>query len=137
MLYAGDDIPKAPREVSHYYGNVVRSLFIINAILLLASGTTAVEMPLSEGGAVFFAIVLIILAGITNPAQKWIHYVNEVIAVLGVALFAQSALAHYRAGVHPSDPSFFFIEILSILFLAALYYSTKTVRAILLHQKMM
>lgn len=135
MPYEGDDMtPQAhvPPNLPHYYGGAVRALFIACAILLLMGGTLSADLPLSEGQTVFFAIVLMVTAGITNPAQRWIHWINEICAVIGILIFAPSAFAHYRAGVRFADPSMFLIEMLSVLFLISLYYATKTIRGMLL-----
>lgn len=123
-------------NLPHYYGGVVRTLFIVNAAVLLIAASTGADLPLSDGGTVFSAIVLIIAAGVTNPTQVWIHWINEMLSIVGIALFAMSAISHYRAGMHLSDPPFFFIEVLALLFLLSLYYATKTIRGVLLRRKM-
>lgn len=119
----------------HYYGGVVRALFIVAALVLLIAKTVGAELPLSLTGSVVTAVLLIVAAGITTPVLVWIQWINEVFALWGTLLFGTSAIEHYRAGSTIADTSFFAVEVLAILFLIALYYATKTVRGILLRAK--
>lgn len=132
MVYEGESdgsISVPPhRKIPHYYGNNVRVIFVISAIVLIIAQSTGADLPLSTKGAVFGAIVLVILAGITNPAQGWIHWANEFMAMFGVLLFGTSAIDHYRAGLSVFDSSFAYIETLALLSLLALYFTTRTVR---------
>lgn len=114
----------------HYYGGIVRMLFIAAGLVLLVAATTGATLPLSGNAAIVSAIVLVVLAGVTNPSQLWIHWVNGIIAIFETALFGVSAYNHYHASNIVSDPSFFFVEVLAVLFLVSLYYATKTIRGI-------
>ncbi|MCR4333647.1 MAG: hypothetical protein NUV60_01300, partial [Patescibacteria group bacterium] len=82
-------------EIPHYHGNAVRAIFVAGAILLIVAKSTGAEIPLSTFGTVFGAVMLVVAAGITNPAQFWIHWVNAVIAVYGTLLFGSTAVEHY------------------------------------------
>jgi len=116
------------RVIPHYYGNNVRVLFVVGAVVLIIAQSTGAELPMSTTGAVISAVILAIVAGITNPAQGWIHWANEFIAMFGVLLFGTSAIDHYRSGLSIFDPSFAYIETLALLSLLALYFATRTVR---------
>lgn len=116
------------REIPHYHGDNVRVIFVVSAVVLIVAQSTGAELPLSTTAAVIGAILLVILAGITNPAQGWIHWANEFIAMFGVLLFGTSAIDHYRAGLSVFDSSFAYIETLALLSLIALYFTTRTVR---------
>jgi hypothetical protein len=74
------------------------------------------------------AVLLVITAGITNPAEGWIHWMNAFIAVFGTLLFGTTAVGHYRAGTSIFDASFLYIEALALLSLIALYFTTRTIR---------
>ncbi len=119
-------------DIPHYHGNEVRALFLIGALVLILGQSTGAELPLSSGGAVLFAAALVIAAGITNPRQTWIHWVNGLFAVIGTLLFGTAAVNHYRAGTEAVAWSFVYVEALALLSLTALYFTTRTIRGILL-----
>lgn len=134
MTFEGDGgeiIP--PRKIRpHYHGDEVRGLFVVSALVIIFAQSTGAELPLSTTGAVFSAAVLVIAAGITNPKQTWIHWVNAFFAIVGTLLFGTAAVDHYRAGISVFEPSFIYVEALAFLSLVALYYTTRTIRGILL-----
>lgn len=129
MTFEKDYIP-ALRGMFHYYGDAVRLLFLSAAILLILGETTGADLPLSAGGAIAGGIILVISAGLTNPQQEWIHWANELIAVAGTFIFSLSSVQHWRQGGGIFTPSYFFTEVIAILFLISLYYTTKTIRGI-------
>lgn len=116
------------REIRHYHGDGTRVLFVTTAVILIVAQSTGADLPLSTAGAVISAVILVIAAGITNPAQGWIHWMNAFIAVYGTILFGMTAVDRYRAGTSVLDPSFFYIEALALLSLIALYLTTRTIR---------
>jgi len=120
------------RPVAHYHGDTVRALFVIMAVVMLIAETTGASLPLSTLGIVSFAVVLMVAAGIANPAQSWIHYVNVVLAVFGAISFGLYAIEQYRATHDVLTPTFLYAEVLALLFLTSVYYATKTVRGLLL-----
>lgn len=133
MRYNPDGAPVTGHtSVPHYHGQTVRMLLITSALVLLIAATTGADMPLSGLGSVMGAIILMVVAGITNPAQEWIHWVNEVLVVLLTIIFGTSAIGYYHRGGRVFDQSFFFTEILALLFLITLYFTTKTVRGMYL-----
>ena len=88
-----------------FLGNLVPVPFFVSLILIL---------------------FLAILAGITNPAQRWINFVNTVAAAAGFIGFEYYAIDAYKL-----DKGLFYFavnQILAIIFFIALYYSTKTLR---------
>ncbi len=127
----GESIPHHG-DVPHYHGNEVRDLFFVNALIIVFAQSMGAELPLSTGGAVAMAAALVIAAGITNPAQTWIHWVNAFFAIVGTLLFGTAAVSHYREGLSVFDGSFIYVEALALLSLVALYFTTRTIRGILL-----
>lgn len=127
----GERIPPR-REIPHYHGNEVRIIFVVIAVVLIVAQSTKAELPFSTLGAVVSAMILVIAAGITTPVMSWIHWVNAFLAIFGTLIFGTSAVEHYRAGVSFFDPSFTYLETLSILSLIALYLTTRTIRGKLL-----
>lgn len=126
---SGESIPRR-RELPHYHGDAVRALFVVSAIVLIVAQSTGADLPLSTSGAVISAVILVIAAGITNPGQFWIHWINAALAMLGTLTFGVSAIEHYRTGVSIFDASFLYIEALALLSLVALYFTTRTIRGI-------
>lgn len=127
----GGEVILPARRIRHYHGDNVRGLFVAGAIVLIVAQSMGAELPLSTTGAVVAAIVLAVTAGITNPGAKWIHWINEIIAVWGTLLFGTSAVEHYRSGFGLLDPTFIYIEALALLSLGALYFTTRTIRGLL------
>lgn len=132
MAYDGNDGGEPgitlPPTIPHYHGDSVRALFVAGAVLLIIAQSTGADLPLSTAGAVICAVVLVVVAGITNPAQGWIHWFNAFIAIYGTLLFGMAAIERYRSGISVFNPSFFYIEALALLSLVALYLTTKTIR---------
>ncbi|MDE2021879.1 MAG: hypothetical protein KGI71_03110 [Patescibacteria group bacterium] len=126
-------LPPQHHKIEHYHGDSVRVLFFVGAIVLIVAKSTGADLPLSTLGAVTSAVVLVVLAGVTNPAQLWVHWLNAVLAVIGTLVFATSAVNHYREGISVFDPSFTYIEALALISLVALYFAVRTIRAFHLH----
>ncbi|HUY62852.1 MAG TPA: hypothetical protein VMV50_03670 [Candidatus Paceibacterota bacterium] len=126
----GGSIPQV-REVPHYHGDAVRALFVLGALVLIVAQSTGADLPLSTTGSVVAAVILVIAAGITNPAQTWIHWFNALLAAIGSLVFGESAFVHYRQGVSVFDPSFAYIEAIAVISLIALYYTVRTIRGTL------
>lgn len=131
----GESVPPR-RDVPHYHGDNVRVLFVIGAILIIVAQSTGAELPLTTMGAVITAAVLVVAAGITNPAQFWIHWANAILSMLGTLLFGTTAVENYRAGISAFDSSFLYVEALALLSLIALYFTTRTVRGLHMRKKL-
>jgi len=134
MTYEGNgdsSYKRLPETNPHYHGNQVRTIFIFGAGVLLVAESIGVTLPLSSSGAVIVAVVLAVAGGITNPLQTWTHWANEIIAIAGVIVFGTSAVERYRSGT-VFDLSFVFIEGIAFLSLVALYFTTRTIRFLLL-----
>ncbi len=126
----GEMVPRR-RKTAHYHGDEVRVLFLVSALVLVVAESIGADLPLSTTNAVIAAIILVITAGITNPAQFGIHWFNALIAIVGTLIFGTSAVDHYRAGLSIFDSSFASIEALSLLSLLSLYFTTRTIRGII------
>ena len=122
-------LPKWP-SVPHYYGDVVRIIFVICAItigvLIPVSGSLTVGVI-----GVPIVLMLMVLAGFTNPHSKIVMILDTVAAVLGLIVAEVYAIAAYL-----SESLYIFLtfEALCVLLLIALYFSAKNVRAALMHK---
>lgn len=120
-------------RLPHYYGDYVRRLFISAAALMLVlapflqGSLWLVTLPLDIIGA----LVLIILAALTHPKKELIMIANAAAAGIGLAASEVVALLAYGNG-----ESLLFItrEVLAFLFVLALYFSLKTLRAMRFQQ---
>jgi hypothetical protein len=113
----------------HYYGDLIRKLFMIGAAVMVVGLPfigSYISMPTFI--SVLAILVLGILAGITNPRHHWVMVANTVISVVAFVIFEIYAIKFYYA-----NQAYFFVvnQGLSLLFLAATYYSTKTWRGML------
>lgn len=119
----------------HYYGDTVRVLFLLAALIMLVSLPIFVKMT----GMPAYVSVLAILglglaAGVTNPEQVWDAQVNASIAVLGTVVFEGYAVTLYQKYQGPSG--FFYTNlVLGCIFFVAVYLSIKTLRGLMLAQR--
>ena len=120
------------RVIPHYHGDAVRALFVLGALILIVAESTGATLPLSTAATVVVAATLVIAAGITNPVQVWIHWVNACLAAAGSVLFGSTLIENYRNGTSVLDPSYVFLEALALLSLIALYFTTRTIRGLML-----
>jgi uncharacterized membrane protein YuzA (DUF378 family) len=138
MSSADGDLPEGSlrhRPVAHYHGDTVRSLFVVTAIVMIIAETTGASLPLSTIGIVSLVVVLVVVAGITNPAQAWIHFINAALAIFGAIAFGLYAIQQYHLVQSLFSPTYLFSEALALIFLAAVYYATKTVRGVMLRPR--
>ena len=119
-----------PAGPSHYYGDTVRVLFVIAALLILAAQIIG-KAFLTPGAALVTAIVLIMTAGFTNPAQRWIHFLNVALSAGGLIICASIVLERFQ-GTQELMTSSVIAVLLVVIFALALYASTRTLRGSLL-----
>lgn len=116
-------------EVAHYHGDALRVLFITIAVLMLVLQFTGNSLPMTTVALIAFVAILAIAAGITNPAQRFIHWFNLVLSFAGLAIFGSVAVERLH-----SLSSFFtrdgLVGLIAFLFLIALYLATRTVRGV-------
>lgn len=125
-------VPPA-HEIPHYHGDAVRALLVILAVILIVAEGMGAALPLGTVLTVALAVILVLAAGITNPAQKWIHVADAILAGIGTILFGSAAIGDYRADGILADPlSFTFALALALVSLIALYLSTRTIRGMLI-----
>lgn len=110
----------------HYYGDTVRRIFLSAALVMtvtLPFFADSVPVPLEL--SIFSIPILVLAAGLTNPHQHWVAWGNVVLAVFASMVFQYYAVLAQSDG----DVWYFAVnQILTILFLFAVYYGVKTVR---------
>jgi hypothetical protein len=119
---------KPPRKGLHYYGDIVRRLFLLAAVLMIVSiplveDSLPIPFALSLGAMIGLAIV----SGFINPVHRFTGLINVVSSVAGFAVFEVAALYGFNKY---QWMSFFFLvnQLLALIFFFAIYFSTKTLR---------
>lgn len=112
--------------IPHYYGDIVRKIFLICALIMLFT------LPFIKGNLtspIFYSILTILVltffAGMTNPKQKTVVISDVIVSVLSFGVFTYQAVTRFEGFL-----TLFFITnlVLALLSLLAFYWSIKTIR---------
>ena len=130
-VQSGGGVSKRP----HYYGDTIRKLFFASAFLMLFFMPFFTEyIPVTVRQGLLVVLAVSIFSGLTNPTLFWIAVMDLLISIGGVFIFGYYAADSYlRYSIN--DFYFWINQILSVLFLASLYFSIKTVRGFLVGHK--
>jgi len=116
--------------MGHYYGDIVRRLFIAGGLVMVFT------LPFFEHllpGPYFISILIMLLvgvsAGLTNPTQMWAILLDLVISLFVFVIFEYHAATNYP---DKTEPLYWIIQGLAVLFFFALYFSIKSTRGALL-----
>ncbi len=121
-----DDRPLGTKHNPHYHGDKVRTFLFIAAVLMIMGLPFFKEiLVITPSYVLLSAVLMIIFAGLTNPKQAWISFVNLVISLFGFVIFEYAAITHFG---YTTYIFFIMTQGLALLFLFSLYYSVKTVR---------
>jgi len=114
---------------THYHGDTVRILFLLASGFIFATRFVGNELPFSFGAIMMLILALVIAAGITNPAQRWIHTANMILAIAGTITFGSIAFSRIDTleKLFSGDG---LVVLITLLFLSALYFATRTVRGL-------
>ncbi len=123
------------KPIPHYYGDAVRGLFLASAIVMLIAGFTSAALPMSAPITILWIIVLVLIAGLTNPVQRGAQWLNVIVSVIGIFVFGGEALSRYH-NFSAVVTSGFFLALLTLIFLMSLYFATKTLRAHILLRRL-
>lgn len=119
-------------KFEHYYGDTVRGIFLSAGVVFLVTMVRDQEfLSFYLVVGVLSVLALTILAGLTNPLSKKIIKIDAVISIVMFLLFEYLAIAGYVSAQSFSNDIFLLRQLLAILFLVALYFSTKTLRGML------
>ena len=115
---------------AHYYGDDVRRLFIAGVIVMLVSLPFFGEyIRVSAFYYILGMIFIGLVAGFTSPVNRWIVALNLLISILALYFFESESIAAFNGcGTEKGKWYFLTNQLLAVIFLAALYYSAKTVR---------
>lgn len=128
-LYMPSILRLNPR-IPHYYGDAVRKCFLLIACgLIFLAPVVGGYMPSLLPIAIVGAVILVCLAALTNPRKQWVMGANALTAGVGLIFAELIALMAYG-----SDEIVLFLthQAIALVFLFALYFSMKTLRAMML-----
>ncbi|MBY0539257.1 hypothetical protein K2P56_02375 [Patescibacteria group bacterium] len=118
------------KNIPHYYGDSVRNMFIASAVIYaIALPLFGSLLPLSVYVGIGIVLLLVFLAGITNPHSQILMFINAGVAGIGVYLMQTAAISGF--GVD-STALFVLRQMVVILLLIAFYDAVKTARNMLI-----
>lgn len=121
------------KNLSHYYGDIVRVIFIITGIImLLGMSTIGLEFGIPVGYSILIIVILGISAGFTNPVLKSSLILNVAVSIIGLAFFTYFSYLSFQMYL-PKNLELI-NKILAILFLISSYLSIKSLRGYLISQ---
>lgn len=119
----------------HYYGDVVRFLFIAAAIIMLITLPFINQrLPVPLAFSLIAILMFGLIAGLTSPLQKNTLIINTGVSLVSLVVFEYYAVNSYLK-YSALDALFIVNQLLAIIFFFALYYSTKTLRSKLFEEK--
>ena len=112
-----------------YYGDLVRkhlffAAFVIMVAALIDSELRNFYLFIGLFGVVGFTI----LAGLTSPKKRSIVFTDVVVSAIMFLIFEYFAIFAFIQYESFSNSVFFFRQLIAVIYLIALYYSTKTLR---------
>lgn len=119
------------RAGAHYYGDMVRALFLAGAVVMLVALPFFTNLlPVPATIAIFIILAVGTIAGLTNPKQKWVMILNVLISTMAFIVFEYYATVAFTSY---SVSNFFLLnQTLALIFFVAFYYSMKSLRGSLL-----
>ncbi len=123
----------------HYYGDAVRTIFIIAGIIMIATFplfSSLILMPIML--SIISILILAVFAGFLNPKQLWTIILNAFVSIVAFTIFEYYAVHTYISPAANSQlsVSFFWInQFLTLMFFIATYLSVKSLRGKLLAGK--
>ena len=117
-------------NTNHYHGDTIRKLFLTGGgMMLIALPFFQSFVPYPVFVSIFAALTVAFFAGVMTPHQnKWVMPLNVLVAAAAVIVFEYYAVQAYLEG---RVPFFAVNQILALVFFAAFYYATKTLRGTL------
>lgn len=119
-------------DIPHYHGDAVRIIMVAIGVLLILttpfSGAITLPSILLTLGIV---LLLVILAGLTNPHSMTIMSINALVVTIAAVAYEVMAIQAYQTEAWLMLVTREFIVFLCLL---ALYFSVRTIRAMMMHK---
>lgn len=123
------EIDRRQHYQPHYYGDVTRRYMFLAGFVIMAAALLDSELRnLYILLGVFGVAVFTILAGLTSPQKRAVLFIDVMISAIMFPLFEYLAIVAYVQYENFYEPAFFLRQLLAVIFLITLYYSTKTTR---------
>lgn len=125
------------KVLPHYYGDTVRKLFLIAAVLMLLTlPLLAHLLPVSHFVPLFIVLAIGLAAGFTSPNQKIIGVLDMVVAGIGVVVSGYYAIEMYSIDHQDIHQKVALVSniVFALIFFFAFYYSVKTLRGFFLQK---
>jgi hypothetical protein len=117
-------------SVNHYYGDQVRILFLSSAVFsFIGIPLWGNLLPINVTLQIVGGLLLVLLAGLTNPHNTTVMIGNAVASGLGALLIELTIIYNQTSG---SLPLLVIREVEAVFLLLAFYLSVKSARAMLL-----
>lgn len=123
----------------HYYGDIVRKLFLAGAIIVILVypffNSLAPASPSLLTGSVFMIIAIVllaVLAGLTSWRGPWTVALDIAVSIFELVFFENHAIAFVK-----TPPIWIFLtdQLLALIFITALYFSVRTLREMLSRER--
>lgn len=121
-------LPPAKRH-PHYYGDLIRKQLFFAAFVIMLAALLDKELRNFYLFVGLFGVVgITVLAGLTSPQKKGVVIIDVLVSTVMFLIFEYYAIVEYARYESFSDNVFFFRQLIAVVYLVSLYYSTKTMR---------
>ncbi len=128
-VHMDEEKKKEVVDTAHYYGDIVRRYFLLGgAVLLLAILVDRESLTFYLFTGVFGVLALTVLAGLTSPLSRQVTIANGIVSGALFLVFEYFAVNAYLNYLDFFNETFLLRQILALIFIIALYFSTKTFR---------
>lgn len=113
----------------HYYGEVIRkNLFFAAFVIMLAALLDKDLRNFYLFVGLFGVVGFTVLAGLTSRSNRSIILTDIFVSAVMFLIFEYFAISAYAEYENFSHPAFFLRQLIAVIYLITLYYSTKTAR---------
>lgn len=121
-------LPPAKRH-PHYYGDLIRKQLFFAAFVIMLAALLDKELRNFYLFVGLFGVVgITVLAGLTSPQKRGVVFIDVLVSALMFLIFEYFAINAYIRYESFTYNIFFFRQLIAVVYLIVLYYSTKTMR---------
>ncbi len=124
------------KPMPHYYGDVVRRIFVGIGLVMGITFPffyTLINLPVFL--SILAIVILVFLAGWENPRHTFIIVLNTLVSIIGCTVFEYATVRFYVEVGRADVPFFWLNQVLATAFFVAIYYSSKTLRGLVMRKK--
>ena len=113
----------------HYYGDLIRKhLFFATFVIMIAALLDAELRNFYLFVGLFGVVGFTVLAGLTSRSNRSIMLTDIIVSAVMFLIFEYFAISAFAQYENFGHPSFFLRQLIAVVYLVTLYYSTKTIR---------